>query len=182
MSKTTNQIILHKDYAIIVVTKSGDSSYLSEVLVDKEDLQKIEKIRVTTRNYAFTCGVPSVNLAHLVMGHISNMKTVVDHINGNTLDNRKSNLRIVSAIDNANNRNTTPRNNTGVVGISFRVNGGYEYYRATVSDRKTPMSGAKSKTKQYSKQFNINKLGKEVAFLMAKEWLDSKKKEFGYLP
>lgn len=181
MSKITNTITLHNEYVEIIVQKSGNSSYKEIVLIDIEDLPRISKIRVTNSRYAYTCGVPSKNVAHLVMAHNSNMETVVDHINGNRLDNRKVNLRIVSAKDNANNRSTTPRNNTGVVGISLRSNGKYEYYRATVSDRKTKMSGAKSKTKQLSKQFNINKLGKLRAFKEANKWLEERKREFGYL-
>jgi len=117
------------------------------------------------------------------MGHISNRLTVVDHINGNPSDNRRQNLRVVSMKDNANNRNRTQNNNTGVVGIVRRKHPvfNYEYYRATVSDRSTPMGGAKSKTRQISKHFNINKYGEDLAFALAKEWLDAKKAGFGYL-
>lgn len=44
---------------------------------------------------------------------------VVDHINGDTMDNRKQNLRITNEARNAQNR-ATPRNNTsGVKGVHF---------------------------------------------------------------
>lgn len=181
MSKIINTIELHKEYAVIIVEKTGDASYLERVLIDIEDISIVGKIRITNQRYAYTCRTPSSNVAHLVMGHTSNMETVVDHINGNSLDNRKSNLRIVTQKENAGNRTKHSRNNTGVVGISYRSSGKYKYYRATVSDRKTKMKGAKSKTKQISKQFNINKLGKEEAFRQAKEWLFRKRKEFGYI-
>ena len=181
MSKIKNEVILHDGHVEIKVTKTGESSYTGSVLIDIEDLPLIGKVRITAANYAYQCGNLGLNVCHIVMKHKSNMETVVDHINGNRLDNRKNNLRILTQARNANNRSNSVRNNTGIVGIQLREKGSYSYYRVTVSDRHTPMIGAKSKTKQFSKQFNINKLGKEKAFLQAQEWLKEKRQEFGYI-
>ena len=182
MSQIKNEIILHNGYVEIKVTKTGLNSYSGSVLIDTEDLQLVGKIRITNANYAYQCGKQNSNVAHVVLNHESNKETVVDHINGNRLDNRKANLRILTQAQNANNRTNSVRNNTGVVGIQLRSNGNYEYYRVSVTILNSDIKNPKNKAKQIlSKQFNIKKLGKEQAFALAQEWLLEKRKEFGYI-
>ena len=176
---TTNHVILRDGFVEIIIVKGLDEFTM---FVDEEDYPLVGLVRLSSNGYAYKAGKGDYAIHNVVMRRNSDKEIVVDHINSDKLDNRKNNLRVVTSKDNANNRNK-PRNNTGIVGISKKEHPiyNYVYYRATFSDRTTPMQGAKSKTKQISKHFNINTLGDEVALQLAIEWLEQKKKEHGYL-
>ena len=57
----------------------------------------------------------------------------VDHINGNTLDNRKINLRICNTAENARNQKLRDRNTTGYKGVSYHKKSGKYSARITVN-------------------------------------------------
>ena len=61
-------------------------------------------------------------LSRLIMGEPKGM--LVDHVNGDTLDNRRSNLRVCSKGENGRNRKVASKNNTsGFKGVSCRKKG-----------------------------------------------------------
>lgn len=109
-----NRYDLTHDYGI-GYTNLGEAFYF-----DKEDYDKIKGYCWYIHyNYVSACSksksVSQVKLHRLVMD--APKGKVVDHINGNPLDNRKCNLRICSAQENALNRKS---NREGFcVGVTF---------------------------------------------------------------
>ncbi len=75
----------------------------------------------------------TIYLHRVVMGSPKGL--TVDHINHDTLDNRRSNLKVCSQSVNSNNRKTAdPRSKTGVRGVSFWWDtDGRPYYIAKVA-------------------------------------------------
>ena len=107
------------------------------VLIDIEDIDKINKIKWSanydkTINSYYIVGWERNNyknrkrikLHRYLMNCPDNMQ--VDHINRNTLDNRKKNLRIVTQQGNANNKGNYKSNTSGYKNISKQDKyGGY---------------------------------------------------------
>ena len=97
------------------------------IIIDRDDLESIQKYRwhISTQGYVrtevFSGGKrKEIKLHNFLLGFIPSKSLVVDHINRNKLDNRKSNLRIVSKKENARNSKTQCNNTSGHRGISFR--------------------------------------------------------------
>lgn len=162
-----NEIILHKDYVIVKVTSTNPRNpYCHKVKLDIQDITIIGKIRISTNGYVYQAKKFGRSIGRVILNSDNDKLDYIDHINGNTLDNRRANLRICSPSQNAKNRHKFTRNNTGVVGIQYRKNGNYEYYRVSL----TKING-----KRITKQFNINKLTKAIAFKEANKWLNDNK-------
>jgi hypothetical protein len=116
--RRTNSIILKDDYTVIV-TANGD-----KVLVDNPVVPKVIKPSwcISKTGYVVANINHKVVKMHRLILNCSENK-VVDHINGNRLDNRISNLRICSAKNNSRNKGIGKNNSSGVPGVSKLPNG-----------------------------------------------------------
>jgi len=125
-----------------------------EFLADKCDLHFIENhIWFSNTNYV-TCNQnrSQIRFHNLILGYIPNANITVDHVNWNSLDNRRSNLRLAN--HQTQRINQIQRKGAIQPGVCLDRN----YWRATwVNENRV----------QKSVSFNINKLGYEAAKQLA---------------
>ena len=157
---------------IIKESKYGEFT----ILLDKEDYDKLElnKISLSPRNknikgdktfyvYYRISTYKKIGLHRYLLNCPKGLE--VDHINGNKLDNRKSNLRIVDRI--TNNRNKDPRcfnmpnKTTGIYGIDIytatRKSGKiYRVYRVRYQNIPCKCFKTLEEAKNYLKENRIN--------------------------
>ena len=102
-----------------------------EVLVDPDDEWRLtserwfiqanrskHRVYCYVRREAYKGGQHSARMLHREIAGAAPGQ-VVDHINGNTLDNRKANLRVCSHAENMRNRAVGANNKCGVKGVYF---------------------------------------------------------------
>ncbi|MGI8403395.1 MAG: HNH endonuclease [Thermomicrobiales bacterium] len=104
------------------------------ITVDDEDMERILGFKWyllkgtkngTTYMYATTrVKAQTIYMHRLITSAPKNM--VVDHINNDGLDNRRSNLRLCSQSENMRNRGIRRNNTTGTAGVYLRSYGKYE--------------------------------------------------------
>lgn len=105
--------------------------------VDEEDVEKLNGYRWIVNGhgyviaYALIAGKKTtISLHRLVTG--AKEGVLVDHINHDTLDNRKQNLRLCSHAENMRNRIMHKNNVLGLKGVYVAVEYGRLRYRAQI--------------------------------------------------
>lgn len=160
--KGTNKYELFNDYGICYALNTREP-----ILFDIEFYDKIKQYTWSVYHIAYGYyGVfTHINNKRIPMQNYIFDTTYLDHINGNTLDNRRCNLRpsIDSNGYNRNSLNTKKRfdNTSGHKGVLYEPK--YQY-----SDKKW-LGKVEYKKHRYTKRFNT--------FEDACKWVDNKRKE-----
>lgn len=90
----------------------------------------------------------------LYLGRCLTPYEIVDHIDGDCLNNRRENLRCCSYSENSRNQSLSGNNKTGYAGVYLLQNtDGHRYYRAQWTDDATG--------KRVNRSFSISKYGED---------------------
>lgn len=117
----TNHIEILEDHAeIFLIDKNNE--ICAKALIDLDDVNKVKNIKwhrsdlQRSTYYCLSNDSEWKRIHRLIMG-VTDKNIVVDHINHNGLDNRKSNLRICTSGQNTCNCLTSKNNKSGHKGV-----------------------------------------------------------------
>ena len=114
-----NEIVLHEDCAeIILYDMIGNP--INKAVIDLDDAKRCKGYKwfVDTKDYvSANCNKTKIRLHRFIMNVLDNEDILIDHVDRNPLNNRKSNLRHCVYQENAQNRSILYRNVSGTTGI-----------------------------------------------------------------
>lgn len=110
---TRDILVKNNEYYEVIGIKIIHKKTYVTCIIDKKDLEKINKYK-----WHFNGKYVASNkkLIHRVIMNAKNGE-VVDHINGDVLDNRRENLRICSIKENTRNHKIYSTNTSGFTGV-----------------------------------------------------------------
>jgi hypothetical protein len=103
------------------INLSGEKGKGKFVIVDDEDFENLNKYSWNIHPQGYATRFMK-RMHRVIMNCPQGM--VIDHINGDKLDNRKENLRICTQLENSRNKRSFPKNTSGYRGVSFDKNKG----------------------------------------------------------
>lgn len=108
-----------QEYRILPLTKNQST------IIDADDYERVSKLNWIShwlpemKRFRAVCRMRDevLYLHRFILGLNRGDPRVIDHVNGDPLDNRKANLRICYRAENGMNRGKTKRNTTGYKGV-----------------------------------------------------------------
>lgn len=120
-----NIIEIKSDHAVVIVNSKRHG--IKEILIDIDDIELVDvyqwyvkKPKHNRTFYAVACNPVNSRHKKISLHRVilcPNDTQLVDHINGNGLDNRRKNLRICSTIQNQQNSRIPITNTSGYKGV-----------------------------------------------------------------
>lgn len=118
MRRKHNQYDLSGEYGIGYTSNTNKPFYF-----DLEDYDRIKDYCWFANAYGYIASKYNSKIIFLHKIIMDTTDKIIDHINHNTTDNRKNNLRIVTKSQNAANHNILRNNTSGVTGVDKRIDG-----------------------------------------------------------
>ena len=120
--KSKNEFVLYDTYAeMILCDKQGNEK--ARVLIDIKDVDKVKQFKWYFGKNGYCCSKCKATNNRLVYLHRfiidSSYDKVVDHIDGNKLNNKRNNLRECTRQNNSMNIGVRKNNQSGCTGVSY---------------------------------------------------------------
>lgn len=171
-----NTIFYNIGNAVLIVFRNNKTKRLIQTKVDHETYDKIKDFRLTPKlnnsgNFYIEILLSNSKTEKLHRFIIKpKAHTQVDHIDRDTLNNLKENLREVTAQENCMNRGVFSSNTSNKPGVSYNKNN--HTWDAYII----------FKGKKTSKTFSINKFGNKNAFKRACDYRDELEAIYNFKP
>jgi len=124
--KDLNEYIINGNEVTFSLYNGVTSEKIGEFMIDLEDLPKFKYHKWRVCHNHIVTGLPNKGTqrdASWVALDLDNRVTkgiVVDHIDGNPYNNKKSNLRVCQQKENVINKSFMSNNTSGFIGVSYR--------------------------------------------------------------
>lgn len=126
--KDLNDYTISDNEVIFNLYSGTTSEKIGEFTIDLEDIEKVKYHKWRLSHSHIVTGLPAKGtqreLSWVVLDldnrNEKNKDIVVDHIDGNPRNNKKSNLRICSQGENLLNKSFMSNNTSGFIGVSYR--------------------------------------------------------------
>lgn len=159
-----NTYNIYNNIVLLDVYKRDGTIYDFKILIDFEDLDKISGyligvLKQHNKYYSeIKRGRKFKKYLHRFILNNYDKNVDIDHINGNSLDNRKCNLRIVSHKDNCRNRKININNTSGYNGVSFDNRCKLWVSNITIDNKYINLGYSKTKEEAILKRKEFNKI------------------------
>lgn len=130
-SADQHHFIIIDDYALMP-TYDKDGNFKENIIIDIDDIERVKQykwhIKVGNNKHVEGKVNGKVKQLHRFIMQEENQKILIDHINRNPLDNRKSNLRRCTKRENCRNQKKHKDNQVGHKNITLKKDGKYHVH------------------------------------------------------
>lgn len=122
-----NEYYEYNDMILLVMIRKRDNKR-TIASIDKQDYDRVSKHiwyphrdKRKPEHSIYCLSKGGLRLHRFIINNFNITDQIIDHIDRNPLNNRRSNLRVVNILINNNNMSISRNNSSGIIGVRFRT-------------------------------------------------------------